>query len=100
MEEADERIFVEAKDASREQNRIMIKSTDSDVAVTANANFHQLVPVTELWIEFGAAKSFRFIPIHQIARGFGPDQSVAFLFFHAFSGCDTTSSLLKKDKFF
>ena len=96
MEEADERIFVEAKDASREHNRIMIKTIDSDVAVIAIANFHQLVPLTELWIEFGAAKSFRFI----IARGLGPDQSVAFLFFHAFSGCDTTSSLLKKDKFF
>ena len=29
MEEADERIFVEAKDASREHNRIMIKTTET-----------------------------------------------------------------------
>ena len=48
--------------------------------------------------EFGAGKSLRFMPIEQIARSLGPDQSLAFLFFHAFSGCDTTSSLLGKDE--
>ena len=40
----------------------------------------------------------RFIPIHQIVRTFWPDQSLDFLFFHAFSGCDTTSSLSGKDR--
>ena len=47
-------------------------------------------------MEFGVAKSLRFIPFHQIARSLGPDQSLEFKFFHAFSGCATTSSLSGK----
>ena len=56
MEEADERIFVHVKHYSREHAHIMIKTADSDVAVIAIANFHQLVPLNELWIEFDAGK--------------------------------------------
>ena len=56
MDEADERIFVHVKHYSREHARIMIKTADSDVAVIAIANFHQLVPLNELWIEFGSGK--------------------------------------------
>ena len=43
MEEADERIFVNVKHASREHTCIIIKAADSDVVVIAIANFHQLV---------------------------------------------------------
>ena len=56
MEEADESIFVHVKHYSREHAHIMIKTADSDVAVIAIANFHQLVPLNELWIEFDAGK--------------------------------------------
>ena len=98
MEEANERIFVHVKHASRAYVRIMIKTVGSNIVVIAVANFHQLVPLNELWIEFGAGKLWRFIPIHQVARSLGPDKSLAFLFFHAFSGCYTTSSLSGKGK--
>ena len=53
MEEADGRIFVHVKHASRERTRIMITTVDSDVFVVAIANFHQLVRLNEFWIEFG-----------------------------------------------
>ena len=43
MEEADERIFVNVKHASKEHTSIIIKAADSDVVVIAIANFHQLV---------------------------------------------------------
>ena len=36
--------------------------------------------------------------IHQTARRLGPDESLAFLFFHACSGCDMASSLSRKGK--
>ena len=98
MEEPDERIFVHAKHASREYTCIMIKTFDSDIVIRAIANFHQLVPWNELQIEFVAGTSLRFIPIHQIARSLGLDKSRAFLFFHAFSGCDMMPSLSGKDK--
>ena len=61
MEGADERIFVHVKRASRKHARIMIKTVDSHVVVIAIADFHQLAPLNELWIEFGEGKSLRFI---------------------------------------
>ena len=33
--------------------------------------------ISELWIAFGAGKSFRFIAAHEIARALGPDRCVA-----------------------
>lgn len=40
----------------------------------------------------------KFIPIHEVARSLGPDKAYALPFFHAFSGCDTTSSMSGKGK--
>ena len=57
MEEADERIFVYVKHALREHARILVKTAESEVVVIAIANFHELVPLNELSIEFGAGKS-------------------------------------------
>ena len=95
----DERIFVHVKHASRKHAHIMIKTVDSDVVVTAIADFHQKVSLNEIWVEFGVAKLLRCIRIHQIAKTLGPDQSlVVFLFFHAFSGCNIMWSISGKDK--
>ena len=98
MEEADEKIFVCAKHTSKEHFCIMIEPVVSDLVKIAITNFHQLMPLNELWTEFDAGKLFRFIPIHQIAGNLGQAKSLIFLFFHAFSGCDTTLSLSGKDK--
>ena len=64
VEGADESIFVHVKRASRKHARIMIKTVDSHVVVIAIADFHQLAPLNELWIEFGEGKSLRFISIN------------------------------------
>ena len=42
----------------------MIMKVENDVFIIEFANFHQLVSLNELWIEFGDRKSLRFIPIH------------------------------------
>ena len=47
-------------------------------------------------MEFGVAKSLRFIPFHQMARSLGPDQSLEFKFFHAFSGASLSGKARKK----
>ena len=47
--------------------------------------------ISELWIAFGAGKSFRFLACHEIARVLGPDRCIALPIFHAFTGCDTVS---------
>ena len=81
MEEVDEKIFVHVKHASREHAHIMIKPGDSNVVIIVIANFNQLKQLNELWIEFGAGKSLRFISIHQIDmnRTLGPDKFLLFI---------------------
>ena len=49
--------------------------------------------ISELWIEFGAGKSFQLITPHEIAKGLRPDQCVTLPMFHTLPGCDTVSCL-------
>ena len=49
-------------------------------------------------IEFGRAKTLQYIPVHEIAKGFGIVGSRAISFFYALSGCDTTSAVVGKGK--
>ena len=65
-EEADTRLFLHAKDASKEGfKKITISSPDTDVVVIAMACFSDL-NIEKLWIAFGKGKDFRWIPIHEI----------------------------------
>ena len=52
----------------------------------------------ELWLEFGTVKNYRLIPAHEIAKSIGPERAAALPAFHAFTGCDTTSSFLGRGK--
>jgi hypothetical protein len=98
IEEADERMFVHVQHAAELYPRVLIKTVDSDVVVIAIGAFNRINNLLELWIEFGVGKHLKYIPIHEIANSLGPQTSTAFLFFHAFSGCDTTSSFKGKGK--
>ncbi|CAB4001311.1 Hypothetical predicted protein [Paramuricea clavata] len=98
IEEADERMFVHVRNAAEECSRILVKTVDSDDVVIALSAFHKIPGLQELWLVFGVRKHLRFIPIHEIANSLGPQTSTAYLFFHLFSGCDTTSSLHGKGK--
>ena len=98
LEEADERMFLHALHASENCKSILIKTVDSDVATIVISMFDKLPMLNELWIKFGTGKSLKFIPVHEIAAKMGKVTSQAFLFFHALSGCDTTSSISGKGK--
>ena len=98
IEEADERVFIHANDAEKEFSRLLIKIVDSDVVVIAVSIFHRITGIQELWIEYGLEKYLKYIPIHQLASVMGTVQCEAFLFFHAISGCDRTSSVHGKAK--
>ena len=96
-EEADTRIFLHAKDVSREGNKKIIRSsTDTDVVVIAVAYFSDL-NIEKLWIAFGKGKDFRWIPIHELCLPLGPRRK-ALPFFHAFTGWDTISAFRGKWK--
>ena len=47
-------------------------TVDTDVVVLAVTSA-QHFDISELWVAFGAGKSFRFLAAHEIARALGPD---------------------------
>ena len=52
----------------------------------------------EVWINFGVGKHVRVIAAHNIASSLGVDKSRALPFFHALTGCDTTSCFSHRGK--
>ena len=91
-EEADTRIFLHCNHASINGLKFaMISTVDSDVVVIA-VHFFSELNLSELWIKFGVGKSKRFLAIHEIAQSLGADICSGLTFFHAWSGCDTTSA--------
>ena len=91
-EEADTRLLLHAADAAKSGfQKIMIRTVDTDVVVIAISAFQDL-EVTELWVAFGTGKHLRYVPVHIIANAMGKEKSRALLAFHAFTGCDQTSS--------
>ena len=99
-EEADTRMFLHAADAVNQGHRsIMVRTVDSDVLVLATAVVQQLQqhdPAIELWVAFGIGKNLRYFEAHKISASLGAEMSKGLPFFHAFTGCDTTSSFAGK----
>ena len=92
-EEADTRMLLHA---SRCIGSLIIKTVDTDVVVIAIACFHDL-DVDYLWIELGT-KPVTYFPIHEIAQSLEANLCQGLLFFHALTGCDTTSSFYNVEK--
>ncbi len=62
-----------------------MRTVDTDVVVLAIAMFNP----DELWLAFGTASNFRYIPIHEVVGDMDPMTCAALPVFHAFTGCDT-----------
>jgi hypothetical protein len=89
-EEADTRIFLHALDAIRlGAHKVVIRTVDSDVVVLAVALFQQLGR-PDLWIALGAGRNFRYICVADAVATVGL-KAQGLLYFHAVTGCDTTS---------
>lgn len=70
-EEADTRIILHLVNAVRQgYSKVSIRTVDTDVVVLAITSA-QCLDISELWIAFGAGKSFRFIAAHEIGRTLG-----------------------------
>ena len=70
---------------------------DTDVLVLAIAQMSHLA-LTELWLEFGDGKNYCLISVHTIASRMDYEKARALLFFHALTGCDTTSAFTGRGK--
>jgi len=88
-EEADTRMLLHAKHASRDAQRVVIQSPDTDVLLLCNNE----IECDELWFRTGVKDRLRYIPAHKIAAGVGPLMFKVLPAFHAFTGCDSTSAL-------
>ncbi len=95
-EEADTRIIIHVKDSlQRGNNTIMIRTVDTDVVVLLVGHFYSLCeqhPNVDIWVAFGTGKHFCYYHINTICSNLGVEKSWALPPFHAFTGCDTTSS--------
>jgi len=97
QEEADGRMFLHAADAAQRGNdRILIRTVDTDVVVLAVMATQRLS--VKIWLAFGTGKSLRFLPAHDIATALGPEKSKALPMFHALTGCDTVSAFAGRGK--
>ena len=96
-EEADTRMMLHLHHAVMDgHKKAFLRTVDSDVVVLSVHLFTTFknLGLTELWIGFGTGKAYTDIPVHEISLQLGPDKCKALPFFHAFTGCDVTSSML------
>ena len=98
-EEADTRMLLHVQDAvQRGHKKILLLTVDTDALVLKVAVLYQLREheQLELWVAFGTGTHLRYIPAHDISRNLGSQVSKALPVIHAFTGCDTVSSLRGK----
>ncbi len=98
-EEADTRIALHLYDAVNQgATNILVRTVDIDVIATLAGLFFDIHSPINIWVAFGTGKNFRYYSINNICQVLGEEKSRAIPFFHAFSGCDTTSQFHGKAK--
>ena len=98
-EEADTRNVVHISHAGAKT--IYVRAVDRDVVVILTGAFFDLIvtqPLTSIWVRGGMDKHYRFYHINATCSRLGDPQSRALPVFHAYSGCDTTSTFKGKSK--
>lgn len=87
---------------------IKIRTVDSDVIVILAAFMEQFLQTVDsgndlrVWCDFGTGAHRKTVAIHSLYDRLGVEVCLALLFFHAFTGCDSTTSFfgLPKNKWF
>ena len=92
-EERDTRLMLHLKHAAQQgHTKAYIRTVDTDVVVSA-IHFRHHTELQELWIGFGKGKTYIDIPIYNVCQSLSLQDCQALPFFHAFTGCDVTSSM-------
>ena len=76
-------------------------TVDTDIIVICAGKCYDLLqqqPAADVWLTFGTGMKFRHIHINTMCNTLGLEKSTALPVFHSFSGCDTTSAFLGKEK--
>ena len=101
-EEADTRLIVHIFHALEQGQRcFLVRTVDTDVIIILIGTFHKMLAfnsLVDIWVAFGTGKSYKFYHINDIFESLGESRSKSLPVFHAYSGCDTTSSFNGKAK--
>ena len=79
----------------------LVRTVDTDAVAIFVGKFHKLLEhntAANVWLAFGAGKWFRYIHVNAIYNALGKYKSMALPFFHFFTGCDTTFTLISLEK--
>ncbi|XP_028391978.1 uncharacterized protein LOC114516648 isoform X2 [Dendronephthya gigantea] len=95
-EEADTRMLLHANHASQSYGNILIKSPDTDVFIIMLYFCHILQ--CELFFETGVNEKTRIINVRCVQQQIGEKEGKALVGFHAYTGCDSTSSFYGRSK--
>ena len=97
-EEAYTRMLLHVAEAVHKgMRKVGIRSVDTDVVVLVRASFNN-ISLDELSIALGTGSSFWYIAVFQLAAATNPRLCVTLPTFHAYTGCDTVSSLAGRGK--
>ena len=97
-EEVDTRMIYYVGQLSSGEN-VVVRTVDTSVVVIALGCFHQLQD-KRIWVESGiqSKNNLRYIKINQLFDQIGEQLCKALPFYHAFTGCNYTSSFNRKGK--
>lgn len=87
-EEADTRLLLHAKHATKDVARVVVQSPDTDVLFLSVSHCEE-IECRELWFRTGVEDRTRYIPVHKIAARLGKQLCKAIPAFHALTGCDS-----------
>ena len=101
-EEADTRICVHLKNAMEKGARkVFLRTVETDVIVVIAGIFFdhkRTYSNLDIWVAFGMGKHFQHYHLNTICHSLGVGKCKSLPFYHAFTGCDTTSQFLGKGK--
>jgi hypothetical protein len=96
-EEADNRMFYHLTSVANNSN-VIIKTADTDCLLIGLGCKDKFPTLINLWFEVGTQNNVRFISLNQLYRHIGEKLCKALPFYHAFTGCDYTSSFSRRGK--
>lgn len=103
-EEADNRMLVHIQDMLKDGiSNIVVRSNDTDVFIILLSFlpiFNDMCENCKIWLDYGMGQYRRLIFINDSLKNLGKKTCLGLLFFHAFSGCDSTSYTFEKSKVF
>ena len=95
-EEADNRMMIHIADMiTHKVSSITVRSLDTDVLVILISfmpKFLSMMAKVKLWLDFGVGENRKVISINDCHENLGPSRCLGLLFFHSFTGCDSSAS--------